>query len=127
MHKVIGWIMTKVGSKLVLVGLQFAGATAYIIAHAVVLGFVLYAVKFIYDQYNALMSFVTSLGATTDLLGMVINFLYAIGFFNAFNDVFWIFSPFFTAFLSYKVSMLVFSIARSMTDQFFKLGVLWQQ
>ena len=127
MGKVIAWIMTKIGSKAVLVGLQFAGATAYITAHVIVLGFILYAVKFIYDQYNAFMAFVTNMGVNTDLLGMVVNFLHAIGFFNAFNDVFAIFSPFFTAYLVYKVSMISFSVARSLSNEFFKIGVLWQQ
>ena len=127
MGKVIAWIMKIIGSKLVLVGLQFGGAIAYVIAHALVLGFVAYAVKFVIDQYNAFMSFVVGLGASTDLLGMVTNFLYTIGFFNAFNDVFSIFAPYFAAYLVYKGLMLSFSVARSLSNEFFKIGVLWQQ
>ena len=127
MGKIIAWLMQKIGSKVVLVGLQFAGATAFVIAHALVLGFVLYAVKFVYDQYNSFMSFVANMDGASELSSMVVNFLYAIGFFNAFNDVFAIFSPFLTAFLLYKVLMVSFHISRALSNEFFKIGVLWQQ
>ena len=127
MGKIIAWIMQKIGSKVVLVGLQFTGATAFVIAHAVVLGFIVYAVKFFYDQYNAFMNFVVSLQGSTELLSMVVNFLYTIGFFNAFNDVFAIFAPFISAYLVYRLSMLVFRTSRALSNEFFKIGVLWQQ
>jgi hypothetical protein len=124
---VIAWLMEKIGSKLVLVGLQFAGATAFVVAHALVLGFVLYALKFVYNQYNAFMAFVPTMQGSDALSNMVINFLYAIGFFNAFNDVFFIFSPFLTAFLTYKYLMAAFHVSRALSNEFFKIGVLWQQ
>jgi len=127
MGKIIAWILGKIGSKVVLVGLQFAGATAFVVAHAVALGFVLYAIKFVYDQYNSFMNFVSTMQGVDALTSMVVNFLYAIGFFNAFNDVFAIFSPFLSAFLLYKVSMIAFHVSRSLSNEFFKIGVLWQQ
>lgn len=127
MGKVIAWIMTKIGSKIVLTGLQFAGAVAFVIAHALVLGFIVYAVKFIYDQYNVFMNFVVGLQGSTEILILIVNFLRAIGFFNAFNDVFAIFAPYFTAYLTYRVLMLSFAISRSMSNEFFKIGVIWQQ
>jgi len=127
MGKVIAWLMKKIGSKIGLVGLQFGGATAFVIAHGIVLYFIFDAVKFFYDQYNAFMNFVVSLQGSTELLSMVINFLYTIGFFNAFNDVFAIFAPFITMYLGYRLSMLLFRASRALSNEFFKIGVLWQQ
>ncbi|MBL1245056.1 MAG: hypothetical protein COA39_011860 [Sulfurimonas sp.] len=127
MGKIIAWIMGKIGSKVVLTGFQFAGAIAFIIAHAIVLGFIVYTVKFFYDQYNIFMSFVVNLQGTTELTGLMMSFLSAIGFLNAFNDVFAIFSPFLSAFLIYKLATISFSISRAISNELFKIGVIWQQ
>lgn len=127
MGKIISWIINKIGAKAFFVGVQFAGSTAFVVAHAVALGFIFYVVQFFYNQYNAFMNFVSNMSTATQLTGLATNFLHAIGFFNAFNDVFIIFSPFLTAFLVYKLSMITFSIARALSNEIFKLGVIWQQ
>jgi len=127
MNKVISWIMTKIGGKLVLTSSQLSVTIFFIISHVVMLGFIVYAVKFFYDQYNNFMNFATSMQTATELTALTMNFLHAIGFFNAFNDVFSIFSPFLTAFLIYKLSTIIFSMSRAISHELFKIGVIWQQ
>jgi len=127
MPLIIAWILEKIGSKVVLVGVQFAGSTAYVVAHVAILVLLYKIMKFIYDQYNSFMQFATNIQGSSELLDMALIFLHTIGFINASNDVFAIFSRYIVLFLQYKIGMFLFAKLHSLSNEFFKIGVLWQQ
>ncbi len=125
--RVIGWILEKIAKKLLVIGIQISASTALILAHAALLGFFLYAILFVYNKYNDLLNNINNMTTQSDLLGVALHVMQAIGLINAFNDVFAIFSPFLIAYLTYRVSLAVFNAYERVSSEIFKVGVLTEE
>lgn len=121
------WYIAAMASKSVFVGIQIFVSTALISAHIAVLGFFLYAIKFVYDMYNSLLQMIADMSSQSGLLSISLNILQSIGVINAFNDVFSLFSPFIIAYLVYKSGLVVFHSFQATSNELFKVGVLTQQ
>jgi hypothetical protein len=127
MGRVISWILTKIGGKIAFIAPQFLIATLVVAKHVLMVGFMVYAVKFFYEQFNAFMSYAANMSSGDTYLALSLSFLRAIGFINALNDVFALFSPFLIAYLTYKAVSILVSAYKNISDEIFKIGVLWQQ
>ncbi len=81
----------------------------------------------VYNKYNDLLDYIANMPEKSDLLGVALNIMQSIGLINAFNDVFTIFSPFIIGYLSYRVVIILYKSAESVSNELFKVGVLVQQ
>lgn len=124
---VVTYVVAKLTAKAFFTGSQIFVAFLLITAHFAMLGFFLYAIMFIYNQYNALLQMITDMSSQSDLLSISFNVLQAMGVINAFNDVFSIFSPFILSYLVYKSGLIVFHSLQATSNELFKIGVLTQQ
>lgn len=115
------------GAKIIFVPSQIAVITALVVAHIAILGFFAYAIGFFFNKYNDILQYVADMSNSTGTLALIMQFLQAIGFINAFNDVFSLFSPFLIAFLTFKASKMIYDSFKSASNELFKLGVLVQE
>ena len=118
------WLSVALSSKVVFVPIQISVAVLLVTAHIATFAFFIYGLLFFYNQYHNFLDFVKSMSNQNDLLSISFNVLSAMGFFDAFNSVFHIFSPFIVAWLVYKTSLIVFSSLKHTSDEVFKIGVL---
>lgn len=124
---VLAWLVEKIGAKSFFVATQFAGSTAFITAHAIALYYMAQFLIFVYNQYNDFMNYIASMQTVSDFTAMAFNFLRAIGFIDAFNNVFALFSPYLNIFFLYVGATFTYKILHALSNEFFKVGVLWQQ
>lgn len=127
MQLLFAWLTVGLASKSVFVTIQIIVATALVLAHIVLLGFVLYAIAFVYNAYNSLLELVVNMSAGSELLGIAMKVLQSLGVINAFNDVFAIFSPFIIGYLVYVSGLMIFHSFQATSNEIFKVGVLTQQ
>ena len=124
---VLAWFAARITSKAFFLGIQISVSTALIIGHIATVAFLFFAILFIYNKYNDLLNYITTMPATSDLLSVTMSIMQSIGLINAFNDVFAIFSPFLIGYLLYRVALIVFSAFEKTSNEVFKVGVLVQQ
>jgi len=124
---VIAWIVAKITAKSFFLGIQIAVSISLIAGHIILVGFFFYAILFVYNKYNELLNYISTMSTQSDLLSVALSIMQAMGLINAFNDVFAIFSPFIIGYLAYRVSMVVFSAYEKTSNEVFKVGVLVQQ
>lgn len=121
------WIVAKLTAKAFFLGSQIFVSFLLITSHIALLAFFLYAIMFVYNQYNTFLSLISTFGGGNEILSIAFQVIQSLGVLDAFTDVFAIFSPFILGYLGYKASMLVFHSLEHTSNELFKVGVLVQQ
>lgn len=121
------YIVGKLSLKSFILGAQISATLLVFTLHIGIATFYYYIIAFFFNQYNALLASLNSMSEESDLLSISMNILQSIGFINAFNDVFSIFSIPLVAYLIHKGSAVLFHTAKATSDELFKIGVLTQQ
>jgi hypothetical protein len=121
------WIIAKLTSKAIFTSAQIISSVSLISAHFILISFAIFAIIFVYNRINDLFTYISSLSDDNEILSLTIDILKSFGIFDAFSDVFAIFSPLFVAFLVYLASTLVYKSIKTTSDELFKVGVINQQ
>jgi len=121
------YFVAKITAKAFFTGSQIFVSALLITAHIATLAFFFFIIAFLFNKYNDFLALVASMVGKSEILSLVYQILQSLGIFNAFNDVFAIFSQPLLLYLGYRVIVLVFKALENTSNELFKVGVLTQQ
>lgn len=123
---IFAWIGFKFSSKAVIVGMQIATIVALFLARVAFLIAVLDASLTTFNFINSTLAQIPDLASVDPMLSLAFNVMRSIGLVDAMKEAFAVFNIIFVSLLLAFTTKFAFHIAKTTSDEFFKLGVLLQ-
>lgn len=123
--KFFNWLGKKVGFTAIILPLQFTFLGALLVAKAAYFTALVTLIVWIYNRLNDLLEMISNL-ENDNVLSLLFSFLNSIGFISALNQAFSYFSYVFVALLILFISRLAVHNLQSLSDEYYKIGMLIQ-
>lgn len=120
------WVAVKFTSKAVIIGIQIATIVLLVVARVAFLIAVLDFSISVFNSINTFSKGMNTLFNSDSIISLGFKVLQGIGLIDAFMDAFAIFNVLVSALLLAWALKFAFHTSKMLSDQFFKLGVLFQ-